>query len=740
MRQIPAKSTAFSVYGRHNAKIGVMLQLAAAGKRYGQKLLFEDVNWLITPNERTGLVGGNGTGKSTLLKILGGIEQLDYGQLTRVKGMTIGYLPQDGLAMRGKTVFEECLSVFDELRDMENEAEALTHILSDTDPKSKEYAAAADRYSEIADHLHVHDIYTLDAQVGAVLGGLGFSKEDWERKTEEFSGGWQMRIALAKLLLQKPSLLLLDEPTNHLDIESRNWLEDYLHGYENAFILISHDRYFLDVTVNKIVEVWNKKMQVYHGNYEKYLTLKEERRNQIMAAYKNQRDRIDALEAFINRFRAQATKAKQVQSRVKELEKIERIEVPEEEATIHFSFPQPIASGRTVIEVHNLTKHYPMPPVDGNPAGTKRVLENISFTIERGDRIALVGANGAGKSTMIRMLSDLEKPTSGTIKLGHNVLADYFAQDQYKVLNHANEMLDDITGANPKVDVVTLRSLLGCFMFTGDDVFKKLGVLSGGERNRYAMAKMLVSPSNFLLLDEPTNHLDLRAKDVLLDAIKNFSGTVIFVSHDRYFIDGLATKVFEVEDRRLHIYPGNYEDYLFRKSGGLAKIAEAARSNPHIDSTTGMLKPSKQVGTSAPEPAKSSSSSTPSTHLSSRPEPASSAGAAERPAGGTTTSLNGSGTHEIQGSLAPVIATPKPHVKRLNPIKLKQLEDRVAVLEQELPDLEARIQAASEQQGIFSTAEAAQSLATELDMLREQHAVRTAEWEDLALQLEEQSV
>ena len=673
-----------------------MLQLSGAGKRYGQKLLFEDVNWLITPNERTGLVGGNGTGKSTLLKILAGMESLDYGQRTHVRGMTLGYLPQDGLALSGRSVFEECLSVFDELRDMEKESEALTHILSDADPKSKEYAAAADRYSEIADHLHVHDIYTLDAQVGAVLGGLGFSKEDWERRTEEFSGGWQMRIALAKLLLQKPSLLLLDEPTNHLDLESRNWLEDYLHNYENAFILISHDRYFLDVTVNKTVEVWNKRMHVYHGNYEKYLTLKEERRTQIMAAYKNQRDRIEALEAFINRFRAQATKAKQVQSRIKELEKIERIEVPEEEATIHFKFPQPPASGRTVIEVTNLTKHY----------GEKRVLDDVSFTIERGDRIALVGANGAGKSTMIRMLSALEEPTRGTIRLGHNVLADYFAQDQYKVLDGNAEMLDDITGSNPKVDVVTLRSLLGCFMFTGDDVFKKLGVLSGGERNRYAMAKMLVSPANFLLLDEPTNHLDLRAKDVLLDAIREFSGTVIFVSHDRYFIDGLATRVFEVEDRRVHIYPGNYEDYLFRKGGGIptntaeakAKLTTDTATNSHIDAATGMFKPVKQTG--------------------------------------VTETLS---THEIEGSLAPVTETPKTNVKRLNPIKLKQLEDRVAAIEDELPQLEDRIQTAEQQQAAFTTAEAARVLAAELDALREQHAARTAEWEELATQLEEQT-
>ena len=670
--------------------MGVMLQLAGAGKRYGHKLLFDEVNWLVTPNERTGLVGGNGTGKSTLLKILAGLESLDYGQRTHIKGMTLGYLPQDGLALSGRTVFEECLSVFDELRDMEKESEALTHVLSDADPKSKEYAAAADRYSEIAEHLHAHDIYTLDSQVGAVLGGLGFSKEDWARRTEEFSGGWQMRIALAKLLLQKPSLLLLDEPTNHLDLESRNWLENYLQTYENAFILISHDRFFLDMVVSKTVEVWNKKMHVYHGNYSKFLTLKEERRTQLMSAYKNQKDRIEALESFINRFRATATKAKQVQSRIKELEKIERIEVPEDEATIHFTFPQPPASGRTVIEVSHLSKSY----------GEKHILDDVSFTIERGDRIALVGANGAGKSTMIRMLSGLEGPTSGTIRLGHNVLADYFAQDQYKVLDGDAEMLDDITGSNPRVDVVTLRSLLGCFMFSGDDVFKKLGVLSGGERNRYAMAKMLVSPANFLLLDEPTNHLDMRAKDVLLDAIRSFSGTVLFVSHDRYFIDGLATRVFEVEDRRVHIYPGNYEDYLFRKGGGVAKIAEAAKANPHIDATTGMFKPVKQAG-----------------------------------------SGNGS-THEIEGALEPVTPAPvaKSNAKRLNPIKLKQLEDRVAAIEDELPDLESRILAAEQQQAFFTTTEAAVSLAAELDALREQHAARTAEWEDLATQLEEQSI
>jgi ATP-binding cassette subfamily F protein 3 len=644
-----------------------MLQLSGAGKRFGTKLLFEDVNWLITPDERTGLVGGNGTGKSTMLKILAGIESLDYGTVSRTKGMTLGYLPQDGLAMRGKTVFEECLSVFDELRNMETESEELSIKLSELDPESPEYQTAADRYSHISDLLHANDIYTLDYQVGTVLGGLGFSKDDWERKTEEFSGGWQMRIALAKLLLEKPSLLLLDEPTNHLDLETRNWLEDYLRNYEHAFVLISHDRYFLDVTVGKTVEVWNKHAHFYTGGYEKYVVQKEERKTQLLNAYKNQKERIDDLEAFINRFRYQATKAKQVQSRIKELEKIERIEVPEEEATIHFKIPQPPASGRTVIEVNHLFKTYPTP--DG---GTKRILEDVSFQIDRGDRIALVGANGAGKSTLIRMLSGIEAPTSGEIKLGHNVLADYFAQDQYKVLDPNAKMLDDIAGIAPKVPVVELRSLLGCFMFSGDDVFKQLGVLSGGERNRYAMAKMLVSPANMLLLDEPTNHLDLRAKDVLLDAIANFTGTVLFVSHDRYFIDGLATRVFEVEDRRVHIYPGNYEDYLWRKQGGPEKVAES-------------LKPVSVPVISA----------------------------------------------------APVVKIePKAAVKKLNPIKLKMLEDELAEAEERIPVLEEKIAAAESALGAYTTAEEAQRVSAELARLRAEHEALLAKWEDLGTQLE----
>jgi len=651
-----------------------MLQLSGAGKRFGPRLLFENADWLITPTEKTALVGANGAGKSTLMKILGGLDGLDYGSVQRMKGMTMGYLPQDGLALSGRTVFEECLTVFDELRAMEQKFEALAHALSELDPASAEYATVADRYSHVEGRLRHHDVYALDAQVGGVLTGLGFSKEDWTRRTEEFSGGWQMRIALGKLLLEKPDLLLLDEPTNHLDLETRNWLENYLGTWPNGYILISHDRYFLDVTVNKIIEIWNKSLHVYHGNYEKYLSQKAERRVQLDAAYKNQREHIDHLEAFITRFRYQATKAKQVQSRIKELDKIERIEIPLEEPVPHFSFPQPPPSGRTVVEVDRLSMQY----------GDKRVLDNVNFTIERGDRIALVGVNGAGKSTLIRLLSGSESPTTGTLKLGHNVVAEYFAQDQYKVLDPTARMLEDMGRAAPKVAEKDLRSLLGCFLFSGDDVFKTLGVLSGGERNRYALSRILVSPANFLLLDEPTNHLDLRAKDVLLEAIGKFTGTVIFVSHDRYFIDGLAQKVFEIERNaenpaagsRLNVYPGNYEDYRWRKEGGSEALAAA---------TIAAAQPVAQImPVTVTEPA-----------------------SAEK-------------------------------VRRVNPIKLRQMQERLAAVEAAIPRVESSLAETEQALSVYVSTEETQRLSNELSSLRAQQASLNTEWEELSMQLEEQ--
>jgi ATP-binding cassette, subfamily F, member 3 len=560
-----------------------MIQLSGAGKRFGPKLLFEDLNWMITAQDRAGLVGANGSGKTTLLKVLAGIESLDYGKLSVTRGVSSGYLPQDGLSLSGRSVFAECMSVFASLQQMEVEMEELTHKMGELDPAGPEYAQVADRFHDLDTEFRNRDGYAIEAQVGTVLSGLGFPHEEWNKRTEEFSGGWQMRIALAKLLLEKPNLLLLDEPTNHLDLEARNWLEQYLANYPFAFVLISHDRYFLDVTVNKIVEIWNRGVHFYSGNYEKYLRQKQERTEQLEAAYRNQRERIEQLEAFISRFRYQATKAKQVQSRIKELEKIERIELPNEEKTIHFSFPQPKPSGRIVAEFHGVSKSY----------GDKFVFGGVDFIIERGDRIALVGVNGAGKSTLIKLLAGSEPLSSGEYRLGHNAEVDYFAQDQYKELDPNSRMLDDLQGEAPRSTNTELRSLLGCFLFSEDDVFKKIGVLSGGERNRYALARMLLQPSNFLLLDEPTNHLDMRAKDVLLESLEKYTGTVVFVSHDRYFIDKLATRIFEVGNGEVNVFPGNYEDYIWRKEG------------KHVDlslPTNGHIVANPQAPVPSPEP------------------------------------------------------------------------------------------------------------------------------------------
>jgi ATP-binding cassette subfamily F protein 3 len=657
-----------------------MIQLSGAGKRFGHKLLFENTDWLITPRDRVGLVGGNGTGKSTLMKILAGLDTFDYGSLIVAKGTTAGYLPQDGLSLSGRTVFAECMAVFTELHALERELETLTHRISELDHTSAEYAGVADRYHNLEHEFRTRDGYSIEAEVGRVLMGLGFRKEDWERQTDEFSGGWQMRLALAKLLLQKPNLLLLDEPTNHLDLEARNWLEEYLHNYPHAFVLISHDRYFLDVTVNKIAEIWNKKFWFYTGNYDKFLAQKTQRNEQLQAAYRNQRDRIEQLEVFINRFRYQATKAKQVQSRIKELEKIERIEVPPEEKTIHFSFPQPKPSGRIVAEFEGVAKSYPRKSEAGG--GEKEVFREVSFIIEKGDRIALVGINGAGKSTLIKLLAGAEATTRGEFKLGHNVEADYFAQDQYKELEADSRMIDDLGTASPRSTQTELRSLLGCFLFSEDDVFKKIGVLSGGERGRYALLRLLLHPANFLLLDEPTNHLDLRAKDVLLEALMEYTGSVVFVSHDRYFIDKLATRVFEIGEGKVEVYPGNYEDYLWRKQGGSAKQNESIR---------------QQLTAVAAAP--------------------------QAPTNGNQDPGNGT-------------ASPSK-VKRLNPIKRKKIEDRVRELEGKISSTESAIARCEAGLQSFVSADESQRQSEELEQNKTNHAALLMEWEELSQSLQE---
>jgi ATP-binding cassette subfamily F protein 3 len=653
-----------------------MIQLSSAGKRFGPKLLFEDLDWLITPRDRVGLVGANGTGKTTLLKVLARLEPLDYGEVTFAKGITSSYLPQDGLTLSGRTVLAECMSVFGDLLAMEQEMERLMGKIAELDPEGDEYQRVSERFHALDTEFRHRDGYSLEAQAGMVLAGLGFPQSDWHRRTEEFSGGWQMRIALAKLLLEKPNLLLLDEPTNHLDLEARNWLEEYLNDYPHAYLLISHDRFFLDVTVDKMVEIWNQRVHFYSGNYEKYLAEKTARRTQIEAAYKNQQERIQQLEVFINRFRYTATKAKQVQSRIKELDRMQRIEIPLEEKAIHFSFPQPKPSGRTVAEFKQVAKSY----------GAKRVFREVSFTLQRGERVALVGVNGAGKSTLLKLLAGIEPLSGGEYKRGHQVEVDYFAQDQYKVLDAEARLLDDLTRAAPmSLSTQTgLRSLLGCFLFSADDVFKRIGVLSGGERNRYALARMLLRPSNFLLLDEPTNHLDLRAKDVLLEALAKYTGTVVFVSHDRYFIDKLATRVFEIGGGEVNAFPGNYEDYLWRKQG--KEIDLTLPGLPHLVGERALSRKGHDTGPLPTMPA------TPSSVKS----------------------------------------------KRLNPIRLQQMKDRCHEIEEQVARLEAEIEGYAQELTHFRSAADSVRLARSIEQGRQEIARVMREWEDTAKVVEEQ--
>ena len=532
-----------------------MLQIKGLGKAFRGDWLFRSLDFQINEQDRIGLVGDNGTGKSTLMKMLAGLVQQDEGTVTGARDLTFGYLPQDGLFARGRTLFEEVLSVFTDLRAQENELRSIEHDLASLPHDHPEYAKKTERYAQLSQQFRLHGGYTMESQAGSVLSGLGFSNSDFGRSCEEFSGGWQMRIALAKLLLQKPSLLLLDEPTNHLDLEARNWLEDYLHDYPHALLLVSHDRFFLDSVVGRIVEIRNRGVHFYKGNYADFLHQRDERVAQLVAAFEAQQKEIARIKAFADKFRYKATKAAQVQSRLKELERMERIEIPPEAKPIHFRFPEGPRTGRSVLELAGVTAGY----------GDRPVFRDLHLLLERGDRVALVGPNGAGKSTLMKILAGRLPLDSGERRVGHQVVVSYFSQDQDELLGSTKTVWDEVYSVAPSYIVPELRTLLGCFLFSGDSIEKPVSVLSGGERSRLMLCRLLLSPANCLLLDEPTNHLDIRSKDVLMNSLKEFGGTIVFVSHDRYFLDGLATKVLEVGDLTAVTHLGTYEDYLARK-------------------------------------------------------------------------------------------------------------------------------------------------------------------------------
>jgi ATP-binding cassette, subfamily F, member 3 len=669
-----------------------MIHVEALNKRYGERILFDDVSWHVKKRDRIGLSGPNGAGKTTLLRMLAGLQEPDSGQIRMASDTTIGYLPQDGIVHHGRTVYDEVVLAFEPLLALKAEQHQIEDALAHPDATPDAHERLLERYAEVTERFKQLGGWEIDASVADVLKGLGFSLADQQRKTEEFSGGWQMRIALAKLLLARPNLLLMDEPTNHLDLPARNWLEEYLADYPGSVVLVSHDRYFLDATVKRITEVGLKTLTDYHGNYSHYVVEHQARMDRLREAHRRQSEEIEKAEVFINRFRYQATKAKQVQSRIKQLDKVERIEIPPERKKIRFKFPEAPRPGRVVLELKGARKAF----------GDNVVLRHLDLMIERGDRIALVGPNGAGKSTLMRILAGIDRPDEGVRLEGHNAVLDYFAQDQAAVLNPARTVVEEMSAASSVSMGPWIRTILGGFLFEGDDAYKKVAVLSGGERNRLALAKMLLTSSNVLLLDEPTNHLDLDSKEVLLDALADYGGTLVFVSHDRYFVDKLATKVIEVGGGEAPVYPGGYEDFLYWKKQQEAGLVAAAPTGtkgprPPVAVHAAPLRDDQDDGTASvatrtAKPASAKASATPAAASAKAPGQAKHSKPAKSAAASATAA-------PVQNLLAPRLrqsgAPPERQalereVKRVK-TRLAELETRVAEAEQAVKTLEAQM-------------------------------------------------
>lgn len=556
-----------------------MLQLINLSLAFGGQELFRNLNWHLRKGDRVGLVGPNGAGKTTLFRIITGQIEPDSGTVHRGREVTIGYLPQEGIEVNGRSLFAEARAALPQLTDIQQELTAIHDALEQNHSNGEDHDELLARYGDLQHRFEELGGFHADAEVAKVLTGLGFREEQFEQQTETFSGGWQMRIALAKLLLQQPDVLLLDEPTNHLDLDSLLWLEGYLRTYSGSIVIISHDREFLDRMATRIAALHRHTLLEYNGNYSTFERQFEQELEAHRKAYEEQQEEIARIQRFIDTFRYNARKASQVQSRVKQLDKLERLEPPQAVPKgVRFHFPPAPRSGRVVLELQNVGKQY----------STVQVFQNLNLIIERGDRIALVGVNGAGKSTLSRILAGVEEPSEGERRPGHQVVLDYYAQQQADRLESDNTVYDEIA-RDARLEVVPeLRTLLGAFLFSGDAVNKRVAVLSGGEKSRLALAKMLLQPSNLLILDEPTNHLDMRTKDVLRAALLQFGGTFVIVSHDRYFLKGLVTKVLEMRNGQLVVYPGTFEEFLawkekefgVRGAESKAKNSELARQNP----------------------------------------------------------------------------------------------------------------------------------------------------------------
>lgn len=561
-----------------------MLSVQGLGLHHSGNYLFRDVNFTIKRADKIGLVGKNGAGKSTLLKILSNEINFYEGNVVPEGNITIGILKQDLDFVKGRTVWEETLQAFEQINQWKTELEAVNEQLTTrTDYESDDYANLIQRMTDLNDILQHHDAYNLEGDMEKVLLGLGFKADDFNKITDTFSGGWRMRIELAKLLLQNNDLLLLDEPTNHLDMESIIWLENFLKDYTGAIVLVSHDKQFMTSVCNRTFDVNNKKIDDYKANYSKYLELRKERREKLMQAKKNQDAEIKQMEDNINKFRASATKASFAQSLIKKLEKIERIEIDNEDVSkFNIRFEQSIIPGKVIFEAENLGKSY----------GDKKVFDGVNFFVERGDRIALLGQNGQGKTTLAKILSGVITDYTGSWSLGHNVNIGYFAQNQEEVLDPNKTVLQEAEDAATEETRPRVRDLLGSFLFSGEDVDKKTKVLSGGERNRLALCKLLLRPFNTLIMDEPTNHLDIQSKEIIKLALNKFEGTLIVISHDREFLQGLADKIFEFRNGKMKEFLGNIDEYLeYRQKESLREVSmekaklESSRTSPKQEHT-----------------------------------------------------------------------------------------------------------------------------------------------------------
>jgi ATP-binding cassette subfamily F protein 3 len=672
-----------------------MIQLTDVSLSFGGTSIFDGLSWTITPQgHRIGLIGPNGAGKTTLLKVIAGEQPVDEGRVER-GSTSVGYLEQDIQEMPAdRSVRQEALRAFDDVLEMERKEEQITQQLSEaTDYESDGYEKLLDRLQRVQEQLNAREAHRIRPQADATLTGLGFDPDDLDRPLRTFSGGWRMRVALAKLLLQRPDVLLLDEPTNHLDIDSIDWLEGYLKNYPGTVIIVSHDRYFLDRMVTDTAELTRGRIALYDGNYSYYLEAREERREQWRNAYENQQKRIKEIEEFISRFRYNASKASQVQSRIKKLEKMDRIpEPPSDDATITFRFPEPRRSGRVVMELSQFSKTYE------SEEGPVDVFDDAGpLTIERGDKIALVGPNGAGKSTLARILGGSES-FEGDRSIGHNVDMGFFAQHQADTLDPSQTVLDAVREVSPGTDETELRTLLGTFLFRGDDVFKHVRVLSGGERSRVALARTLLSPANFLILDEPTNHLDIQSKQVLIEALQQYGGTFVIVSHDRHFLDEVVEEVWRVGHGGVRTFLGNYSEYRWQVEEGTASAFDEFAASEAPPGTT---------------------------HSSTRGADGASGGGSNGTSGGTSTHTsssqrNGSAGSDTDDSLS--------HLNSYQ-VKKKLEETEAAILEKE--ERQEELESAMADPDAYSDGGRARELSREYNALKEDLAGLYDAWETL---------